>query len=42
MARQTRAVGNDRIAEIDAGLLTQDLAYGIGTGPPGPGTPKRA
>ncbi len=35
VARQARAVGDDRIAEIDPSLLTQDLAYGIGSCPPG-------
>lgn len=35
VARQARAVGDDRIAEIDPSLLTQDLAYRIGSRPPG-------
>ena len=29
MAREARAIGNNRVADIDARLLTQDLTYGI-------------
>ncbi|VUS83462.1 hypothetical protein SB6422_05831 [Klebsiella huaxiensis] len=35
MPRQTGTVGNNRITEINAGLLTQDLAHRIRTGTPG-------
>ena len=35
MTRETRTVGNNGVADINARLLTQNLAYGIRTRPPG-------
>ncbi len=35
MAGEARTVGDNGVADINARLLTQNLAYGIGTCPPG-------
>ncbi len=38
MARKTGTVGNNGIADINSRLLAQDLANGIRSRPPVPGT----
>ncbi len=35
MAGESRTIGNNRVADINARLLTQNLAYGIRTCSPG-------